>query len=171
MTNLVQEEFGFGPVRRRRSKKAGFLGEWKLVPVRSTAHESNEAVTSPEAVVRYWHLHVQLGPAFNPEVECVVVIALNCKRWPKGHQVMSVGTINEAIVHPREVFRAAIVASAYSIVLAHNHPSGDPTPSQADLRFTRRIRQAAEIIQIQFEDHVIIGGGKHFSFRDSGYLL
>jgi DNA repair protein RadC len=67
------------------------------------------------------------------------------------------GSLNESLAHPREIFRAALVHSAYALVVAHNHPSGDPAPSEADIRLTRRLSEAARILQIQFVDHVIVG--------------
>lgn len=88
---------------------------------------------------------------------------------------VSHGSVNESIAHPREILREAILHSAYGIVMAHNHPSGDPSPSQADLAITRRLREAAELVQIKLVDHLIIGapGIGHdawFSFRESGFL-
>jgi DNA repair protein RadC len=79
------------------------------------------------------------------------------------------GTVNESLAAPREIFRPAIIHSAFAFVLVHNHPSGNPTPSQADLRLTRRIAAAAEILQINFLDHVIVGQG-YFSFQKAGVL-
>jgi DNA repair protein RadC len=84
--------------------------------------------------MKYWFRHIASVPAFNPDVESVAVIALNCQYRPTGHQIVSVGTLTEALIHAREVFRAAIVASAYSIIVMHNHPSGDPAPSQGSRR-------------------------------------
>lgn len=168
MSDLVQEEFAFSHPRGVRRSR--FLGEWKVVPVRPMTHDRQEPLDSPAAVVRYWNHNVRSAPAFNPEVECVVVISLNCRLRPRGHQVTSVGSVNEAMISPREIFRAAIVASAFAIILVHNHPSGDPSPSNADVRATRRIREASEIIQITLQDHVIIGSGKYHSFRESGLI-
>jgi DNA repair protein RadC len=79
------------------------------------------------------------------------------------------GTMNTALIHPREVFRAAIVASAASIVLMHNHPSGDPSPSQADLKITRELVEAGRLLGIELLDHVVIGNPSHASLRDMGY--
>jgi DNA repair protein RadC len=88
---------------------------------------------------------------------------------------VSLGSLNESIAHPREVFRPAIIHAAYALIIAHNHPSGDPTPSEADHRLTRRLAEAAQLLQIQLCDHVIIGApGKarqpFFSFKESGVL-
>jgi DNA repair protein RadC len=85
------------------------------------------------------------------------------------------GTVNECLAHPREIFREAIIRSAFAFVLVHNHPSGVPDPSDADLRLTKRITSGARILQIKFLDHVIVGhstacGAGYFSFREAGLL-
>jgi hypothetical protein len=88
---------------------------------------------------------------------------------------ISKGTINESVAHPREIFRSAIVHSAYALVLVHNHPSGDCTPSEADIRLTRRIAESARLLQINFLDHVIVDQPfvdrqGYFSFKETGLL-
>lgn len=91
------------------------------------------------------------------------------------NEIVSVGSLNESIAHPREILRPALVHGAYGFILAHNHPSGDPTPSTADRSLTQRIAEAAQLLQVVFFDHVIIGlaeGGRdpYFSFREHGIL-
>lgn len=84
---------------------------------------------------------------------------------------VSVGSLNASIVHPRELFRDAISVSAASIVVVHNHPSGDPTPSGADIQLTRRLIKAGDVIGIELLDHVILGdGGEHASMRELGLM-
>lgn len=88
---------------------------------------------------------------------------------------VSIGSVNESIAHPRDVFRPAVVASAYAVIVVHNHPSGDPSPSQSDHSLTRRLVEAAELLQIKLLDHVIIGApaeGRqaYFSFKEAGVL-
>ena len=88
---------------------------------------------------------------------------------------ISVGSLNESIAHPREIFRPALVYSAYAMIVVHNHPSGDPAPSEADHRLTRRLAEAAQILQINLLDHVVIGSpdnGRipYFSFKEAGVL-
>jgi DNA repair protein RadC len=88
---------------------------------------------------------------------------------------ISIGTLNEALAHPREILKPAISHSAHAFALVHNHPSGDPAPSDADHRLTRRIHEASAILQIQFIDHVIIGqrlngNPPYFSFKEAGLL-
>jgi len=84
---------------------------------------------------------------------------------------VSVGSLNASIVHPRELFKEAVKSSAASIVLVHNHPSGDPTPSGADVSLTRRLVKAGDVLGIEVLDHVVIGdGGGHASLRDLGLM-
>jgi DNA repair protein RadC len=84
---------------------------------------------------------------------------------------VSVGSLNASIVHPRELFRDAVRASAAAVVVVHNHPSGDPTPSGADIQLTRRLVKAGDVLGIEVLDHVVIGdGGEHASLRDMGLM-
>ena len=82
---------------------------------------------------------------------------------------ISSGTVNESFAAPREIFRAAIIHSAYAFVLVHSHPSGTTTPSEADRELTKRVATAAKILQIKFLHHVIVGQG-YFSFQEAGLL-
>ena len=86
-----------------------------------------------------------------------------------GIDEVSKGSLGASIVHPRELFKAAILANAAAIICAHNHPSGDPTPSAEDRRITERIRRAAEILGIPVLDHVVIGDPSYYSFADNGW--
>ena len=79
----------------------------------------------------------------------------------KGHQFLSIGTMDTVLVHPREVFRCAIIAAAAAIALIHNHPSGDPTPSEADIKVTRDLIRAGQLLKLELLDHVIIGNPSH----------
>ena len=89
-----------------------------------------------------------------------MVLLLNARHELQSRETVSIGTLNASIVHPREVFRPAILQSAASLVLVHNHPSGDPEPSDEDLGITKRLVQAGELIGIGVLDHVI-GGARH----------
>jgi DNA repair protein RadC len=107
--------------------------------------------------------------------ETIKLLALNTKLRLIAIEEISSGTLNETTVHPREIFKAVIAHNAANFILVHNHPSGDPTPSQADHNFTTQLRKAAELMQIYFQDHVILGIASpqhpaYFSFRENGYL-
>jgi len=100
------------------------------------------------------------------------LLCLNNKNRLLGYHEVSVGTLTAAMVHPREVFRAAILAGAAALILVHNHPSGEPMPSPEDQEITRRLDKCAELFGIHILDHVIIGGGSggFFSFATAGLL-
>lgn len=97
-------------------------------------------------------------------------LLLNTKNQVIGVDKVSVGTLNSSAVHPRELFRNAIRKSAASVILVHNHPSGDPTPSREDLDITRRLVEAGKIIGIEVLDHIIIGDNKFISFKAKGLI-
>jgi hypothetical protein len=113
---------------------------------------------SPEAAYLLWREVVAEDPCHEPEKEHLVTALLNAKLRLIGYHIVSVGSLSEAIAHPREIYRATILAGAYAHVLMHNHPSGDPAPSDADRRLTRKIEEAGKIVEISLLDHVIIGG-------------
>lgn len=96
------------------------------------------------------------------------ILTLNTKNAVAGVHVLSIGSLNAAIVHPREVFKAAILNNAASLLCFHNHPSGDPTPSQEDITLTRRLIEAGEIIGIELLDHIIIGDSRYISMKEQG---
>jgi DNA repair protein RadC len=101
--------------------------------------------------------------------EVFIVLLLNVKNRIIAEEIVSVGILDGAIIHPREVFKAAIVGSAAGIIVAHNHPSGDPTPSIVDGETTKRLREAGKILGIPLIDHVIISPGEvnnFYSFRE-----
>jgi DNA repair protein RadC len=98
-------------------------------------------------------------------------LGLNTKNQLLKMVEVSIGSLNASIVHPRELFKEAVKVSAASIVLVHNHPSGDPTPSGADVQLTRRLVKAGDVLGIEVLDHVVIGdGGEHSSLRDLGLM-
>lgn len=97
-------------------------------------------------------------------------ILLNVKNQVLALETISVGTLDSSVVHPRELFKAAIRKSSASIILLHNHPSGDPTPSREDIEITRRFYQSGEIIGISVLDHVIIGDNKFVSLKAKGII-
>lgn len=101
--------------------------------------------------------------------EHFVAMMLDVKNRVIGIHTASIGILNSALVSPREVFKAAILSNAMSVVLGHNHPSGDPTPSPEDFEITERLKKAGEIIGIEVLDHIIIGEGEmHCSLRSLG---
>jgi DNA repair protein RadC len=126
---------------------------------------------TPDKAAEYWRLHIATADHFDPERECFVVLLLNTRRRVKGHQLVSIGTLDTILAQPRDVFRCAIVASAAGIVLMHNHPSGESQPSEADIKVTRDFIRAGQLIKIELLDHVIVGNGTRCSLRELGYFL
>ncbi|MCI0539177.1 MAG: JAB domain-containing protein [Verrucomicrobiales bacterium] len=145
--------------------------EWKIVSLRECpTPEDMQICETPHQAAAYWQMHVAQHPYFNPECECLVVLILNTRRKIKDHYLVSTGTMDTILVHPREVFRLAVIASAHAILIAHNHPSGDPTPSEADIRVTRDLIRAGQLLKIEVLDHVVIGFQKHCSLRHLGHF-
>lgn len=110
------------------------------------------------------------------DYESVRVICLNTKHMVLAVEEVTRGTLNESLFHPREAFRPALTRQAHAVILVHNHPSGNPQPSSADLQVTRRMKEAGTLLQIELVDHVILGAPRagntknFFSFKDEGLL-
>ena len=102
--------------------------------------------------------------------EVFVVITLNAKNRVIQKHLVSIGTVNSALVHPRECYRTAILDGASAVILAHNHPSGDPTPSSEDIKITRQLIQAGGVMGIKVLDHVIVGDTA-LSLREAGLCV
>ncbi len=114
--------------------------------------------------------HLFFKSRFGPDVEEFWVAALNSKKEVIAAACLFRGTVNHCPFHPRDVFRFAYLHNAVSIVVAHNHPSGDVRPSSEDLNVTGQLLQIAVILQVPLNDHLIVSGNKYFSFLESGQL-
>src|SRR5688572_19121340 len=127
---MEQPELLSFPKPRRKQPQ-----EWKIVSLRECpTPEAMQLCDTPQIAADYWQAHIAKAPYFNPECECFVVLLLNTRRRIRGHHLVSIGTLDSILVHPREVFRVAVVSSAAAILLMHNHPSGEPTPSESDIK-------------------------------------
>lgn len=102
--------------------------------------------------------------------ESLVVLCVDTKNRITAMNVASVGILNGSMVHPREVFKPAILANAAAIILVHNHPSGDPAPSPEDRKVTQNILEAGKIMNIALLDHIVIGERNYYSFKDNGLI-
>jgi DNA repair protein RadC len=153
---------GVGPARAARmlaclemSRRAGV---WRRGP--------RPRVSTPEDVVELCWPQMR-----GEDKEHFWALALNTKNHLLRTIEVSVGSLNASIVHPRELFKEAVAVSAASVVVVHNHPSGDATPSGADIQLTRRLVKAGDVIGIEVLDHVVIGdGGEHSSMRELGLM-
>lgn len=136
----------------------------RQVKEKSVAYD-DVMLTSPEAVFR---LAKDLIGGYDREV--MLVITLNTRKKPNSINILSIGTVNASLVHPREVFKPAILSNGASIIMVHNHPSGAVSPSAEDKALTERIKAAGDIMGIELTDHVIVTDMSYFSFRESGTL-
>jgi DNA repair protein RadC len=132
-----------------------------------------ECLDAPEDMVRY------MADAWYgfPEREQCWLVFLNGRNRPIGRHLLTVGTDRQCLVAPRDVLRSVLLAGAQGFVVLHNHPSGDPQPSAADVAVTRSIRAAAEVVDVRLHDHVVVGEPRHdplglgyYSFRRGGLL-
>lgn len=163
LTPVTQEEIsagcGIGEREAARLSAAIELARRLLWP-----EEGHGSIRSPRDACR-----VAAGIRF-ADREHFLVLCLNARNVVIHEETVSVGSLNANIVHPREVFRAAITKGAAAIILVHNHPSGDVTPSSEDLSLTSRLVEAGRLIGIEVLDHIIISGSRYLSFRSESYL-
>ena len=146
--------------------------EYKVTSLRECpTPESLQLCDTPDKAAAYWRLHFPSNPVYDPERENLGVFLLNTRRRIKGHQLVTIGTQDTLLVHSREIFRLAIFTAANGIIVAHNHPSGDATPSEADIKVTRDLIRAGQLLRIELLDHVIIGQDRFTSLRELGYFF
>jgi len=127
--------------------------------------EAKDMLSSPSAVVDFARVKLAGLPH-----EAFMVIYLNVKNRVIDHEVLQEGTVDRAIVYPRQIIRAALAHKAAGLILSHNHPSGDPDPSQEDKHLTRAVIEAARTIEMRVLDHIIVGKDGYFSFQENRLL-
>ena len=149
-------------IRRVRELVVSYKPLRVSLPVTGTASGPREAARLAAAVLA------------DATVEQVLALHFNTKHKLIGIHVVSVGTLDASLVHPREIFKAAYLSNASALILAHNHPSGDPTPSGEDRALSDRLRQAGELLGVDLLDFVIVTdpaeGLRYFSFKEAGVL-
>lgn len=152
--------------------------EIKVMTLRETPLALGATVCdTPEKAANYWRTVIATQAHFQPDQEQFYVLCLNVRKRITGHVLVALGTVDSVVVHPREVFRAAIVTGSSGIVLMHNHPSGDATPSEADVKVTSDLIRAGQIIKIDVVDHVVMGEQTAtelrgwVSLRECGYFF
>jgi DNA repair protein RadC len=157
---VAARRHGLRPAQVRRLLAVRELARRWHVPPDSAA----PAVTSPrEALLQFQDLRT------SPK-ECFAVLYLNTRNQPVGCERVAVGGLNVAALQPREVFAPAISLGAAAVILAHNHPSGDPTPSPEDLGVTRHLLEAGRLLGVEVLDHLVICAERFRSLRESGAL-
>lgn len=151
------------------------IGEVKAVKIKCIAELSmrmakakNEPLlkfSTPKTVADYFMEQMR-----HEEKEKVILLCMDNKAQMISQTVLSIGTVNASLLSPREVFRYALKKQAVHIMVLHNHPSGDPTPSRQDMEITRRLSKTGELMDIPLLDHIIIGDNQYISFKESGLL-
>ena len=142
------------------------IPRYRVCLVREGSHPSEvKSINSPADA--YSLLRTYLDGA---DREHFVAVLVDTKNKVIGINTVSVGALNTTIVHPREVFKPAVLCNAAGVLLAHNHPSGDATPSEDDMKTTRRLRVAGTILGITVLDHIIVGEDGYFSFKAQGLI-
>lgn len=152
---------GLGPAQAARLAAALELGARAAI---ARAVERG-ALQDPHAAASYL-----LGRYSSSPVETFGMLALDVRHRVRAERVVSVGTLTTSLVHPREVFREAIVARAAAVIVFHNHPSGDPEPSAEDVSLTRRLVRAGDLLGIELLDHLVLGHGRAVSLKERGCL-
>lgn len=157
----LQSFKGIGPAKAVQIKAALELSK----RIATTLNNNETSITSPRHVADLFMEELRYK-----KKEYFKLIILNTKNKVISREEISVGSLNASIVHPREIFTSPIKKSASSIILVHNHPSGDPSPSKEDLAVTRRLVDAGNILGIEVKDHIIIGDGCYLSFKEKGLI-
>ncbi|MGQ9756162.1 MAG: RadC family protein [Desulfotomaculales bacterium] len=152
---------GIGPAKAVQIKAALEIGR----RVATSAPESRPVVRTPDEAAK-----LVMETMRHLDREHFQALLLNTKNQVLSIETISVGTLDSSTVHPRELFKIAVKKSAAAVILVHNHPSGDPTPSQADIDLTGRLVQAGSILGIGVLDHIVIGDNRYTSFKACGLL-
>ena len=145
---------------RLKTFRVQFVAEPAFYPTGSPCRSSQDV----EQVAR------NIYGTLDADKEHFLLLAMNNKNRVNGFKVISTGSLTASLVHPREVWRAALHLCAAAVVFVHNHPSGDPAPSQEDIELTRRLKETADVLGIRVLDHVVLGNERFFSFSDRGML-
>ncbi|MGR6544845.1 RadC family protein [Paenibacillus tundrae] len=148
-----------------KGKARQITAMFKLAKALTLPNQDQHIIRSPKDVFNLLESDLRYE-----QKEHFLCLFLNTKNRLIFKEVISIGSLNAAIVHPREVFHAAIRRCSASIICVHNHPSGDPEPSVEDVNLTKRLTGAGEIIGIEVLDHVIIGGNRYYSLKEHGHL-
>lgn len=157
----MKEIPGIGQVKAAQLKCIAELAE----RIAKTSRLRDVRLNEPASVAGYYMESLR-----HKTKENLLLAMFDAKSHLLGEETISVGTVTNSLVSPREIFMIAMEYRAAHIVLLHNHPSGDPTPSEADLAVTRRVAEGGRILEIVLADHIIIGDNRYISFRENGLL-
>jgi DNA repair protein RadC len=147
-------------VYRLKTFRVQFVAEPAAFPAGSPCRSAEDAQRIARTIFE----------TLDADKEHFVLLALNNKNRVNGFKLISTGSLTASLVHPREVWRAALYLCAAAVVFVHNHPSGDPAPSPEDQDITRRLKETGDVLGIRVLDHVVLGHERFFSFSDRGLL-
>lgn len=155
----------YGAVTRRPKSEGDLLIDRALAELRSRLSKPGVLLESPDVTAKYLKLKLA-----EREYEAFCVLLLDTRHRVIEYVELFHGTVDGASVYPREVVKLALAHNAAAVVLAHNHPSGEPEPSEADKRITQRLQEALRLVDVRVLDHLVIGGEHHVSFAERGLI-
>ena len=139
-------------------------------PTSTLQEEPCQEISAPFEVYDFYNHTIAKDPTYEPQKEHLVVVAVDFRNKLIGYNIVSVGTANETLVNVAETLRPVIVSGSSRFFLIHNHPSGDPAPSLADKRVTKKVQAACELLDMHLVDHIIMGDSQFYSFQEHGNL-
>jgi DNA repair protein RadC len=145
---------------RIKTFRVQFIAEAAEFPAGSPCRSSEDVQRVARAIYE----------SLDADKEHFVLLAMNNKNRVNGFKVISTGSLTASVVHPREVWRAALHLCAAAVVFVHNHPSGEPAPSPEDMEITRRLKETGDLLGIRVLDHVVLGLNRFYSFSDQAFL-
>ena len=144
------------------------LGE---IALRYGVETQPERADDPPSITTPGDVHKLLAPEMSGLAqEQLRVLLLNTKNMVVGQRVVYQGNVNSSMVRPAEVLRPAVTQAVPSIIVSHNHPSGDPTPSPEDVNITKKLKQAGKLLSVELVDHIVIGGDRYVSLKERGLM-
>ena len=149
----------------KKTEKGSTINIVKVKMVKESSMAYNTPVANPEDAANLVREYLD-----GADRENFVAICLDRKGKPNAIHTVSIGSLHSSVVHPREVFKAAILSNSASIIVAHNHPSGDVTPSHDDITVTNRLKEAGKILGIEVLDHVVVGDDSFYSMQGNGLM-
>lgn len=159
-----------------KAKISTHYHEFKVQKVRVCEVPAPLSVATPEEAATLWRNGPAQSDWYDEDKECIVVFGMNTKLQCKGFYLIALGTINECLARIAEILKPVIVEGCHSFIIGHNHPSGDPRPSQADIEMTRQLNEASRLMGLRLQDHIIMGkvspinSRGYYSFCEGGLL-
>ena len=132
---------------------------------------SKYVLNSPKKVHQFWKKEIQPDSTLEPNKEHLIVVLLNTSNKVVGHTIIATGTVSQCLACTRDILRPVIVAGVKNFILIHNHPSGDPTPSQEDYHMTKQLYNASHLMHLNLHDHLIACSKHYHSFKEKGFLF